>query len=183
MAIKQRTVLQKAEQLATLYNLALSLFWTLLNLVPAACYFYLHLPTTWLWIIVPLSLLPYLLPVNLLNRLSASNSRRWYQQIGVRVILKYAQQGGFINRRIRTHYPDYRIVYDKKTVLRKIHETYMFERFHLGLLLVFFIIAGHALKNAYWQWAILLLSNNFLYNIYPILLQQYLRLRLKRLLP
>ena len=70
--------------------------------------------------------------------------------------------------------------YDKATIRRKIKETYMFERFHVGLLLVFFILTGHALKE-HWQWVIVLLLGNFLYNIYPILLQQYVRLRLRKL--
>jgi hypothetical protein len=182
MPTKEKTVLKKAERLAAQYNLAINLFWTLLNLAPAAYYFYLYLPIAWLWIIAPVSLLPYFLPAALLDGLSASTSRRWYQRVGVHIVLEYVQQGRRINRMIQRRYPNYRIVYDKTTIRRKINETYMFERFHLGLLMVFFIMTGHALAKECWQWAIVLLLSNLIYNIYPILLQQYIRLRLKRLL-
>lgn len=159
-----------------------NLFWSLLNLTPAVYYFYLYLPLTWLWSIVPAFLLPYLLPVSLLDRLSASNSRHWYQRLGVHLVLEYVQQGRRINRIIRKRYPNYRIVYDKTTISRKINETYVFERFHLGLLLDFLLLSGHALVKEHWLGAVILLLCNFLYNVYPILLQQYVRLRLKRLL-
>lgn len=182
MPVKERTVIKKAERLAALYNMVPNLFWSLLNLTPAVYYFYLYLPLSWLWIIVPAFLFPYLLPVSLLNRMRASNSRHWYQQLGVHIILEYVQQGRRINRIIRKRYPSYRIVYDKATIRRKINETYAYERFHLGFLLGFLLLTGHALMKGYWLWVMVLLLCNFLYNVYPVLLQQYVRLRLKGLL-
>ncbi|PWV45417.1 hypothetical protein [Chitinophaga sp. S165] len=182
MPVKERTVTQKAERLAALYNMVPNLFWSLVNLAPAVYYFYLHLPLTWLWIVIPAYLFPSFFPAILLDRLSAGNSRHWYQQLGVHLILEYVQQGRLINRMVRNRYPAYRIVYDKTTIRRKIKETYVFERFHLGLLLAFLPLTGHALWNAHWLWVVVLLLCNFLYNVYPVLLQQYVRLRLRRLL-
>lgn len=181
MPTGESRALQKAERMAAGYNLVLNLFWTLLNLVPAVCYFYTYLTTAWLWIIVPVSLLPYFLPAVLFDRLSAGNSRHWYQRLGVHLLLDYVQQGRFINRMIRKRYPTYRVIHNQLTIRRKINQTYMFERFHLGLLLDFFILTGHALTKAYWLWVAVLLLCNFVYNVYPILLQQYIRLRLGQL--
>jgi len=182
MPTKEKTVVKKAERLAAQYNLAINLFWTLLNLVPAAYYFYLYLPLARLWIIVPVALLPYFLPAVLIDRLSVRKSRRWYQRVGVHVVLGYVQQGRRINRMIQRRYPNYRIVYDKTTIRRKINETYMFERFHIGLLMAFFIMTGHALVKESWHWGIVLLLRKLIYNIYSIMLRQYVWLRLKRLL-
>ncbi|RFM29048.1 glycosyl-4,4'-diaponeurosporenoate acyltransferase CrtO family protein [Deminuibacter soli] len=182
MSSQQQTVLQKAGRLAALYNAVPNFFWTILNLTPAVYYFYLYLPLNWLWLIAPLCILPYCFKPALLDKMVISQSRHWYHRLGVHRVQQYVQHGVIINRIIRRRYPAYRIVYNKTTITRKINESYMFERFHLGMLLAFAVLTAHALVTRHWQWALLLLLCNILYNAYPILLQQYVRLRLKRLL-
>lgn len=171
----------KARQLAARYNLVVSLCWTLLCLCPVVGYFYLYMPVSWLWVIVPMALFPYFLPAGWLDRYAVSTSVRFYERAGIRVLLGVVQHGRYINRRIRDRFPGYRIIYDRETIRRKIQETYLFERFHYGLLLAFVIPISHALR-VYWYWGVILIACNIVYNVYPILMQQYVRLRLKNML-
>lgn len=182
MPFKQKTVTQQAERLAALYNMVPNLFWTALNMVPAAYYFYRYLPLSWLWMVTPLCLLPYFLPAAWLDVFASLTPAHRYRRWGVHQVSGYVQQGRFINRLVRRRYPAYRVVYNKATIRGTIHASYMFERFHIGLLLVFFVLAGHAFIKQHWRWALVLLLCNFVYNVYPILLQHYVRLRLRRLL-
>lgn len=172
---------QKAKQLAGLLNLVINLFWTFLCLGPVVFYIYLHLPTGSLWMILPIFLLPYCVPASWLDGLTASKSGRWYERMGVPILLEYVQQGRLIHRIVRRYYPGYRMVYDKATIRQKIKETYAFERFHYGILLVLMILTGHTLKD-HWQWTWVMIGCNIIYNVYPVLLQQYVRLRLSRIL-
>ncbi|HEY0273724.1 MAG TPA: hypothetical protein VGC22_11105 [Chitinophaga sp.] len=182
MPLKAPSTSPRVQRLAALYNTVPNLFWSALNLAPAVYYYYHYVPLSWLWAIVPLCLAPYALKPAVMDRLAPIRDREWYHRLGVDVVQEYVQHGGMVNRIIRRRYPAYRIVYDKTTVSRQLAATYMFERFHLGMLLAFGVLLCHAAAMGRWQWALLLLLCNFVYNVYPILLQQYVRLRLKRLL-
>lgn len=163
----------KARQMAARFNLFISLFWTVLCLGPAAWYCYLYVPPGWLWVPGAASLLPYFVPKSWLNH---SASTGFYERIGVRGLLKFVQHGKLVNGMIRKRYPGYRIIYNSETIHRKVKETYMFERFHYGLFLALLILTFHA-RN--WYWILVLLVCNIGYNVYPVFMQQYVRLRLK----
>ena len=55
--------------------------------------------------------------------------------------------------------------------------SYHMERFHGVLLLFFALVSLYALAHGYSGWAALLVLLNVGYNLYPMWLQQYLRLR------
>lgn len=182
MPLGEPTSTQRVERLAALYNTVPNLLWTILNLAPVAYFYYLQVPIAWLLLIVPLSCAPYFFPPAFIDRFTLGKSRDWYQRWGVGVIQEYVQHGGAVNRLIRRRFPAYRIVYDRATVLRQLAATYMFERFHIGMLWALLVVTGYALGTGYFWWALVITVNNFIYNLYPILLQQYVRLRLKNLL-
>jgi hypothetical protein len=75
-----------------------------------------------------------------------------------------------------------RVRCDREVIVRFTRDTWMRERFHLGLLLFCSLCAGVALWRIQLMWFIALCLVNTLYNFYPIWLQQYLRLRITRLL-
>ena len=57
------------------------------------------------------------------------------------------------------------------------------ERYHLVFLLIGFFSAVHALRIGWPGWALLLTASNVVFNVYPILLQRYNRLRVARVCP
>ncbi|PUZ22469.1 hypothetical protein GA0116948_10965 [Chitinophaga costaii] len=181
MPPKEQFILQP-QWLAALYNTLPYLIWSAMHLVPAFYYYDHFMLPSWLWVILPLWGLPYTLRPAVMDFVSLSKRPEWYHRLGVDVIQDYVQHGGMVNRLIRRRYPAYRIVYDKATVRKQLSASYMFERFHLGMLLLFGALSVHAVSGRCWKWALLLLLSNGMYNVYPILLQQFIRLRLKRLL-
>ncbi|WP_394367241.1 glycosyl-4,4'-diaponeurosporenoate acyltransferase CrtO family protein [Chitinophaga agri] len=52
---------------------------------------------------------------------------------------------------------------------------------HYGLLLVMLLLTGHALSYQ-WRWMPVMIVCNVIFNAYPVLLQQYVRIRLRRML-
>lgn len=62
---------------------------------------------------------------------------------------------------------------------KRIRDTYVYEKFHFLLFVFFTLSMVYALAKGYWGWAAVLGVTNLLYNVYPNLLQQYIRLKLK----
>ena len=62
---------------------------------------------------------------------------------------------------------------------RDYYQTYLFEKFHFSLFLFFAFMTIHAGSHGYWYWVLILTISNLLYNVYPNLLQQYIRVKLE----
>ncbi|MDE3250773.1 MAG: hypothetical protein KGO82_19075, partial [Bacteroidota bacterium] len=72
-------------------------------------------------------------------------------------------------------------VRNQRRISALISQTYMFERFHWMLFIIFALVMADALSGGHLVWGLVLLISNIIYNVCPNLLQQYLRLRLRRL--
>lgn len=90
------------------------------------------------------------------------------------------EAGGLINRHIRKKFPGYRTVTPHRaSVHKRIQHTYVYEKFHFLLFVFFFLSMVYALGKGYYGWAAVLGLTNGVYNVYPNLLQQYVRIKLK----
>lgn len=99
--------------------------------------------------------------------------------MGVAYINKFTQNGDIINRILRKKYPEYSIMAKENFSTKKIlQQTYMFEKFHFMLFLFFILTAVYAVFQQFYWWAFFITITNVIYNIYPVLLQQYIRIRL-----
>ena len=109
-------------------------------------------------------------------QLSTSTAR--YQKLGVPLLNHFTQHGTLINRLIRRAYPQYRRVRSRAALLGFRRTTYYQEQFHLVMFMFFGLVSMYAAVRGYLGWTVLLIFINILYNVYPMWLQQYLRLRL-----
>jgi hypothetical protein len=57
----------------------------------------------------------------------------------------------------------------------------MFEKFHFMMFMFFFFASAYALVHAFFGWALFITFANVAFNVYPMFLQQYIRLRLSSL--
>jgi len=113
------------------------------------------------------------------DKLQIGKTIKIYKQLGVHHINKVAQNGVIINNLIKRKFPDHKIVTNKRSsVSGLIAQTYIFEKFHLILFLFFSLTFIASFLNGHWVWAAVILLTNIAYNIYPNLLQQYMRLKL-----
>lgn len=172
---KQRNI----KQLAGLYNLLLNLFWSALSFVPLCIFCYERVENSFLFLFIGLSLLPALLSHSTIDKLQLAKSTKTYKKLGVSLIQHVSQSGVFINYLIRRQYPSHKVVRrERRSIEALLKQTYFFEKFHITGLVFFCLNSIYALGKGLVGWALFLTSINLVYNVYPILLQQYIRLKL-----
>jgi len=81
---------------------------------------------------------------------------------------------------MKKKFPGYRTInYEGLSINKLLRQTYMFEKFHFIMFAFFVLITAYALVKHHFLWAVIISITNVLYNIYPNLLQQYIRLKLR----
>jgi hypothetical protein len=169
----------KAKRLAAFYNMIPNLVWTILFVLPVFIYCYNSLSHRIVFVLLGISIVPLFFPNSFLDAIQLSRNSAFYKRIGVKYINKFAQNGRLLNQYMRRKYPSYNSFTTKKSsIINRYHQTYFFEKFHFSLFIFFSFITIHALTKRDFLWALTLSVCNLLYNIYPNLLQQYIRLTL-----
>lgn len=160
-------------------NAVPSVLWSGLAFGPVVLYCYRYLAQPALWAFVVVSLLAYAWPTAWLRHLQLSRHAALYRRLRVPLLGRFTQQGALVNGLLRRRYPAYRVVLPSRpAVARLLSTTYQQERFHWAGLLFFALLELHAGWAGHWRWVGGLALANIGYNLYPIWLQQYLRVRL-----
>jgi hypothetical protein len=132
------------------------------------------------YLFLALSLVPLVLPNSFFDKIQIGNSSSVYKKLGVSVFNKFSQNGEIINGLIRKKFPEYKAVnLQKPSINGLIQQTYIFEKFHSMMFVFFCLGSGYAIIKGHIGWGIGIFITNLIYNIYPNLLQQYIRVRLK----
>jgi Glycosyl-4,4'-diaponeurosporenoate acyltransferase len=173
----------RIHRVASAYNMIPNLLWTIMFLLPAFMYVYGHMTPRTAWIMVGGSLPILFLPNRYVDMIQWSRKSSGYEKLGVKYINALAQDGALLNWVLRRRYPAYKVVkLDRSALWKKYRQTYMFERFHWSLFLLFSVLTVHACVRLEWGWVIFLCIGNLFYNVYPNLLQQYIRVKLATIL-
>jgi Glycosyl-4,4'-diaponeurosporenoate acyltransferase len=169
----------RSGRIAATYNMIPNLIWTALFFSPVAVFCYYHVSHKSIYILLAISLIPIFFPNSFFDSMQLSRKRTFYKRIGVKYINKFTQNGAVLKKYLRKKYPDLKPESTNKLLFRKqLGQTYFFEKFHFSMFVFFTAIAVYALIKAYFVWALVIFFCNLFYNIYPNLLQQYIRLRL-----
>jgi hypothetical protein len=114
-----------------------------------------------------------------LNRLMLSSSRKFYERVGVKFIRKFVQNGdavkSMVNNRNRFIING---VFQAQQYLKTIA---MYERFHWVCFTFFLLTAIRCFFNGYFKLGLAISATNVLYNLSTILLQQYNKIRIKKI--
>ena len=171
---------QKMRRTAALYNTVPSFFWSVVNLVPVSVFCYRYADAWLFWTTLGIASLSILLPRTFFKHIQLSSTPAIYRKVGVHFINRFTQHGAIVNQWVRKKYPTYKVVpLNRQAIQRHYRQTYMFEKFHFMLFVFFAVMMCYALVKEYIGWSLVLLVTNILYNIYPILLQQYVRIKLR----
>ena len=171
----------KADRTLEMYNMVPNLLWSTMGLAPITVYCYNWLDRSTFLIFLSFSAIPMFMTNARIDRLRLGRSVRFYRKLGVPTVNKVAQHGVIIMNLMRRKYAGYKVLTNDATSIRRLlGRTYMFEKFHWMSFLFFILTTGHAALNGRWVWAFVLCLTNVFYNIYPNLLQRYIRLRLSR---
>ncbi|MBW3128030.1 hypothetical protein [Hymenobacter profundi] len=164
--------------LLAFYNAIPNVVWSVLSLGPLSVFCYQHMARPWLYGALAVSLLGYAVPRAWFRWWQLSGSAAAYRRLGVHVANQFTQHGSFINGLLRRRYPHYRHVQSRAAVAALWQHTYHLEQFHLVGFLFFLFAAGYAAAMGRVGWGLALSVLNMLYNVYPMWLQQYIRVRL-----
>jgi hypothetical protein len=179
MVLKNEGNLNKIKRTLAWYNMIPNLIWSILNLAPISIYCFTLLNYKTFYIFLTASLIPIFLKNSFLDKLQIGKTIKIYKQLGAHLINKVAQNGAIINTLIKRKFPDHKVVTRRRSsIAGLIARSYIFEKFHLILFLFFSLTIIYAFLKGHWAWACIILLTNIAYNIYPNLLQQYIRLKL-----
>jgi Glycosyl-4,4'-diaponeurosporenoate acyltransferase len=170
----------KIRRSAAIFNMIPNLVWTALFLVPVTIFCYTLVNHNFVFILLGMSMIPIFFPNSFFDALQLSRNSAFYKRIGVKYINKFAQNGTLLNQYLRNRYPKFKPVStNRSSIAKQYHQTYFFEKFHFSLFIFFTVVIVYALVKNYLLWALILSICNLFYNIYPNLLQQYIRLKLE----
>lgn len=165
----------------SLLNSIPNVFWSVLCLTPVYLFCSQAMTPALLYTFGGVSLIPYFLPMSSIERIGVSSSPATYRRLGVAFVGRFTQDGVLVRKFAkRSRLNRSRLV--NPAMIRGLRSTTsQRERFHLAGFLFFLLLVGRAVLLGEFGWALLLLTCNIIYNGYPVLLQQYIRLRLCRI--
>jgi hypothetical protein len=166
--------------ISSLYNAVANVFWSLLAFVPVSIFCYRFVERAWLWAFVAASVIALMVPASTLKYLELGSAVTPYRKLGVHRVNHLVQHGTLIRNLLRRRYPEYRPKRSRTTTAYLLQNTYVRERFHWAVLLFFLLTSLYAIARGYPGWALLITILNVVYNLYPIWLQQYIRMRVNR---
>lgn len=160
---------------AQVFNAIPSVLWTAIFACPFFIFCARYVALEHIYIDVAAGLAAMMLPRVALEHLALSSGTTLYRNLRVPVLIKITQDAGWLRRLGGSTQPLARR--DKRAIRAIVANTWMRERFHLGLGLSCVLCSVEALLQARFLWFLVLTVMNVLYNFYPMWLQQYLRLR------
>jgi hypothetical protein len=122
------------------------------------------------------------LPEVIFKHLQISYRSVFYERLGARFVQKFVQDGTYINRVMRKNNGVHKVINNRTNASKYLRTIAMYERFHFLCFVFFFLTFINSLFTDQYGPAAFIMVTNIIYNIYPILLQQYNKLRILRLL-
>jgi hypothetical protein len=158
----------------------LNVFWSVLSFLPISIFCYQFMERTWLYAFGAAGVLTYLVPESLFRYVELSSRLTLYRRLRVQWVNRFVQNGSAVNSLLRRKHPGYRRVRSRANALSVVRASHHQERFHWAMFTFFLLSGVYALAHSHPGWALLILLTNVFFNLYPIWLQQYIRMRLKR---
>ena len=160
-------------------NMIPNLIWSFIFLFPLVVFCYGKMDRNWFIISLSISIVTAFLPTSFFNAIQLSKSRQFYKKAGIEFFNKFTQNGTLMNRFVKNKFPEYKKFTSKEEAFKKLfNQTYLFEKFHFMVFVFFAETALFAALYSFYSWLVFFIIGNIIYNIYPMLLQQYIRLRL-----
>jgi hypothetical protein len=167
-------------------NQSINVLWTLASFVVVGSYWGDYLAengSLWsLYTIIVISIVAYSIPDQWLSAIALSNKPQTYERIGIRIVLWLVQDGKLVSRIERAWSSKSRSNISFKRVAAHLKTIAIAERFHCSCFVFFGLSTVSALSMGKVSAALFITLWNILYNVYPILLQQYIRLRINNII-
>lgn len=126
---------------------------------------------------------PCALPMAYFKGWEGEHRARVFEAFGIRTFKRFATNGDLVNRWARRKDARHRVVRDEASARAWAHAARGAERNHLVFFLMGLLTTVYALRIGWHGWALALTASNVVFNVYPVLLQRYNRLRIARICP
>lgn len=159
-------------------NQAINFFWTIVCFMPVGICWYTAgslVPCYWF---LAASLLCLFIPARMLQ---ISNNPAFYTRVGIKFFRKFVQNGDYVNRFIRKSKPAYKLIKNRESATSYTKTLAIYHAYHFGCLVFFALTMVYTVINTDYMLAVIIAFSNILYNVYPILLQQYNRARIRNI--
>jgi hypothetical protein len=160
-------------------NQAINFFWTIVSFIPVLIYWAHADSLMCCYVFIAVAFISLTLPAKLLQ---LSNSVRLYEKLGIKFIRKFVQDGEFARRLQQKAQPGFRFIKDKRQAVAYLNTIRMYERFHILCFTFFMLTFIHSVCYHNYTLAAIIFLANIIYNVYPILLQQYNGIKIERIL-
>jgi hypothetical protein len=167
-------------------NQLINIFWTIISFSALGWYwgeYFAEDRAEWLlYVFIVASVLAFNIPVKLISALNLSTNPRTYEWIGVRA-MRWLVQDGMLVRRVNQRLgKNHKAIPNRQAALKYLNKIAMQERYHYCCFVFFSLSSVSAILTGKIGLALLMAISNIVYNVYPILLQQYNRLRIRKLI-
>lgn len=159
-------------------NQAINFFWTILCGLPVVTYWIFFGDLKMLVAFLVLSLLSLFVPAQLMQ---LSKKPAWYDKLGVKIARRYVQHGDWVNSRSKIKNPAYRVIANRSSIGKYRKMIRLYERYHFFCFVFFTLTFVSAVTGLHYILAPLIFLANIIYNVLPLLLQQYNTARLLKL--
>ncbi|KQS33927.1 hypothetical protein [Dyadobacter sp. Leaf189] len=167
-------------------NQLINVFWTIVSFSLVGWYwgeFFSEKQSLWmLYIILVISVFSFNIPAKWISNLNLSTKTRTYELAGIRAMRWLVQDGMLVNRIQQKLGKKHKVISSRQSARSYLGKIAIQERYHYSCFVFFTLSAVSAIPAGKLQMALLITFWNIIYNVYPILLQQYNRLRIQKLL-
>lgn len=163
---------------AEVYNQVINVFWTVLCFIPILQYWIPNYHRTDFFVSLGLSLSTFFIPTHYFKFLHISTNRKVYERLGIKWIQACTQNGLFVGNFIRNRDPGFRHIRNIKDLGRFKSQINIYEKYHLACFIFFLITFCLAMKQNAYASLIYIGLANVIYNVFPLLIQQYNKTRL-----
>jgi hypothetical protein len=135
----------------------------------------------WFYLILAFSLLLGFLRGKGIQKLQLSNDRKFYERVGVKYIKRFVQDGDLVKKQAGKKVA-FRVIKSRLQAIKYLKTISMYERYHLIGFAFFSLSSIHSFFYQKYFLSFFIFLANFIYNVLPILLQQYNKKRIEALI-
>jgi len=177
--MSQRLKTDRIKKIKSAYNLIPTISWSLLGFTPIGYFCYAYMELLWLYTFLTLGVATLFLPNSFFMLIRLSSNTSTYQKIGIRITKKLTQDGDLVNRSVQRRFPKHKSFQTNSAMKKLITRSYFHEKTHFAMLVFFLLASVYAIFHNLIFWACAITLTNLVFNLYPIFLQKYNRLRIE----
>lgn len=161
-------------------NQIINFFWTALCFTPVFWFWFQEgIDNIYFYVFLSVALLFGVLPGKILSKLALSADKKVYEKYGIKFIRKFVQNGDMVNSHAKTSGAT--SIKNKVQARKYLKTIAMYERYHWICLIFFLLTSIYSVLNRHFLFGFSILAANLLYNLIPIFLQQYNKIRINKI--